>query len=124
MAGQLTRLSLRPGADASEIRRLLARFSGALRIHATMETDALYPALFEAADPDVRERAEKLHADVGTLYDMYDDFEEKWNTAEAIASRSIRFRIELVRVLATLGRRMNRENRELYPMVDALDSGR
>ena len=39
--------------------------------------------------------------------------------APAIAARRIRFRIELVRVLARLGWRMMKENRELYPMADA-----
>lgn len=120
MAGELATLAVRPGADPVAIRRSLARFVGKLRIHAAMETDALYPSLLEHEDPRVRAKAERLHEELGPLYGLVDDFQARWRDAEAIARHRVRFRIELARVLAKLGWRMRKENLELYPMADGL----
>ncbi len=122
MAGELSRAALVPGADALELRRLLSRFAGALRVHSAMESDALYPALLAHEDPAVRRVAERLYQDLGGLYATFYEFLDRWDAPDAIASRMIRFRIELIRVLAVLGRRMSRENRELYPLADSLDA--
>lgn len=119
LAGVLSRTALSPGADATEIQRALRRFIGKLRVHAAMETEALYPALLEHHDRAVRERAEELHEELAPLYGLIDEFARKWPDAESIDSRRIRFRIELGRVLGRLGWRMMQENRELYPLADA-----
>jgi len=123
MARNLTRLAMSPGMDPREVRRELSRFAGKLRVHATMENDALYPSLLASDDPEIRRRAGRLHAEVGTLYDAFDSFMDEWGDAGAIDRRRVRFRIELVRMLSVLGRRMVRENRELYPMADEIVAG-
>lgn len=122
IAGELTKLALTPGAASSEIRSVLARFVGKLRVHARMETEALYPELLEHDDPSVRDRAQRLHRELGPLYGLVDEFLERWGSAEAIDARRIRFRIELGRMITKLGWRMRRENLELYPMADACDA--
>ena len=72
-----------------------------------------------ASATSVRARAAVLHEELGPLYGLMEDFVARWSTAAEIDARRIRFRIELVRVLARLGWRMMKENRELYPMADA-----
>lgn len=118
MAGELVRLSMRPFADAAEIRRSLAAFSGTLRVHAAMEEEALYPELLASPDPAVRGIAEGLYRDLAGLYRRWDEFSERWKDTEAISQSTFSFRLDLARVLATLGRRMKREDRELYPLLD------
>ena len=120
MAMEMTRLAMRPGADAVEVRRRLASFAGKLRVHAAMETEALYPSLLGSADDEVRRRAAELYEALGPLYGELDRFMERWGAAGAIEQSFIRFRIDLVRMLAVLGHRMTVENRELYPMADRL----
>ena len=120
LAGQLGKLALVPGTPAHEIQASLGRFVGKLRVHARMETDALYPELLSHRDPEIRRRSEALYETLGPLYGLVDDFLDRWGTAEAIDARRIRFRIELARMIAKLGWRMRRENDELYPMADAL----
>ncbi|MBX3271191.1 MAG: hemerythrin domain-containing protein [Sandaracinaceae bacterium] len=122
LAAELSRAALTPGYDADRIVVLLRRFLGTLRVHAAMENEALYPALLAHADPDVRARARALHDELGPLYGMMDELAARWDGAEVIDARRIRFRIELARVLARLGWRMMREDRELYPMADADDA--
>lgn len=119
LANDLSKASLTSAYDAERIQVALRRFIGKLRVHAAMETEALYPILLEHDDPSIRARAEHLHEELGPLYGLMEDFVARWSTAAEIDARRIRFRIELVRVLARLGWRMMKENRELYPMADA-----
>ena len=117
MAKELVSLAARPGLDPTDLRRSLARFSGALRMHATMEEEGLYPSLLESRDPEVRRVAERLYGDLGGLYAMWDEFVERWDESAAIERSPIRFRFDLGRVLFRLGMRMRREDEELYPMA-------
>lgn len=109
---------MRPFGSAEEVRRLLAQFSGTLRMHAAMEEEALYPELLASKDPEVRSIAQSLHADLDGLYGRWNEFMERWPDAETIAAKRFAFRVDLVRVLTTLGRRMKREDDELYPLVE------
>ena len=118
LATELIALSLRPGTSGRDLQRATARFAGKLKIHAAMETEALYPLLLEHDDPTIRERAAQLHDELGPLYGEFEQFESRWSTAEAIDAKRFRYRIELARILQVLGRRMLRENRVLYPMAD------
>ena len=106
----------RPRPEVAEVRRELARFSGALRMHATME-DVLYPRLLTNDDPDVRRTAERLYGELGGLYELWDTFIERWGAPESIEKNLIRFRFDLGRVLFKLGVRMRREDKELYPLA-------
>ncbi len=118
LAAELIALSIRPGVPGRDLQRATARFAGKLKIHAAMETEALYPLLLEHTNPVIRDRAQKLYDELGPLYDKFAEFEERWNTVDKIDARRFRYRIDLARILQTLGRRMLRENRMLYPMAD------
>lgn len=122
MAAELIKTVGRPRPDVAEVRRLLARFSGTLRMHATMEDEVLYPSLLESDDPEVRRTAERLHRDVGGLYSMWDDFMLRWGGEEPIQRGLVRFRFDLGRVLFRLGMRMRREDKELYPLARRLQN--
>lgn len=117
MAAELVSLAARPRPDVSLVRRALARFSGTLHMHATMEEEGLYPSLLDSRDPEVRRTAERLYRDLGGLYAMWDEFVARWDDPETIRKRPTRFRFDLGRVLLRLGMRMRREDRELYPMA-------
>jgi hypothetical protein len=106
-------------ADPTEARRLMARFRGLLLVHAAMENEALYPRLLEHPRADVREIATKLLAEVGTLYDGVNQHALRWPDAAAIQRDPTSFVRETMDLLKTLGRRMARENHELYPLADA-----
>lgn len=106
-------------ADPTAARRLLARFRGLLLVHAAMENDALYPSLLEHRDANVRARARALFDEVGTIYDGVREHGERWSTPERIQAGAALFVQETVALLKTLGKRMARENAELYPLADA-----
>ena len=120
MAGALLAAAYRPFGSANETQRALARFSGTLRMHASMESEGLYPMLLEHRDPIVRLRAEALYGELGPLYARWDDFMKRWDDAGRIDERRTAFRVDLAKTLRVLGRRMKREDAELYPMVAEL----
>ncbi|MCB9597090.1 MAG: hemerythrin domain-containing protein [Sandaracinaceae bacterium] len=119
LAHELSKAAMTTHYDAERILVSLRRFIGKLRVHAAMETEALYPTLLHHEDGSVRQRAESLHQELGPLYGLMEEFVARWSSAEEIDARRIRFRIELARVLGKLAWRMMKENRELYPMADA-----
>lgn len=122
LAGQIHKL-LDPAKltqDATEVRRLVAKFKGLLAVHARMENEALYPRLMEHPDPAVREKASAIFADVGPIYEAVDGYGARWPNAEAIQADAAGFIRDTHSVMRTLGGRVERENNELYPLADAL----
>jgi hypothetical protein len=109
----------RVAGEAAEVRRLLAQFAGKLNVHARMENDALYPRLLEHDDAAIRAQAEALMSEVGGVYDAFGAFLETWATAASIEAAPGEFIRQTARVLRLLGKRMVREENELYPMVEA-----
>ncbi|UJR81684.1 hemerythrin domain-containing protein [Sandaracinus amylolyticus] len=106
--------------DASLCRRLVARFAGKLRVHAAMENDALYPELLRHDDPQVRELAVRLVRELGPVYEGFDAYEARWSSAHAISLEPRAFMVSTLETFEMLRRRMATENKQLYPVVDAL----
>ncbi|MCC6643974.1 MAG: hemerythrin domain-containing protein [Polyangiaceae bacterium] len=106
-------------ADADACRRKLATFAGALRVHAAMENEALYPRLLEHPASEVRDAAARLLDECGPLYDEFHDFLGCWPTAASIRADAPRFARDARRVFRKLGARMMKENDTLYPLADA-----
>lgn len=109
-------------ADPNPVRHLLARFKGKLEVHASMENEALYPRLLAHPDAGVRETADRLQDEVGGLYQSVGAYLQRWPTSQSISGNAHDFARETFDVLRALGKRMKREDRELYPLVDAHDA--
>lgn len=106
-------------ARASDLRRQVARFAGKLRVHASMENDALYPRLLEHREQRVRETAQSLLREVKDLYSAFDSYSQRWPSTASIEAQPRLFAKDTRKVLKTLWMRMCRENDELYPLADA-----
>jgi hypothetical protein len=115
IAGRLDPAALE--REAPEVRRLVARFAGKLRMHAAMENEALYPRLRVHPDPEVRDAAERLWSEVGTIYGEFDAYSRRWLVGDAIARDPRAFVKDTHAIIARLGVRMMRESRELYPLA-------
>jgi hemerythrin-like domain-containing protein len=100
-------------------RRVFAAFIGKLRVHAAMEEEALYPRLLQSRDPDIAGKARELHAELGDLYAAAFALARSWENLEAIRRAPEDLCRDTISMLHRLGRRMKRENAELYPLVDA-----
>jgi serine/threonine protein kinase len=104
--------------NASELRRMMARFAGKLSVHASMENEALYPRLLEHRDVAVRSKAKELFDEVKNIYSAFGSFTKRWPTTASIEADPATYAKDSKKVLKTLWMRMVRENDELYPLVD------
>jgi hypothetical protein len=102
-----------------DARRLLAAFVGQLEVHGAMEEQALYPVLRAHDDPAVRDVAERLWASYGGLYATVTAVPHDWDNA-AIAKDAAGFIATVKGMVVLLGERMQREDRELYALVDEI----
>lgn len=104
-------------ADPRTVRILIARFAGKLRVHDRMESQGLYPALFVDEREEVRAAATRLHEELGGLYEAFDAYERRYPDAASLVLDTKRFIADTLGIFAVLGRRMRRENDELYSKV-------
>jgi hypothetical protein len=107
-------------AEPQQLRRLLGRFAGKLQVHAAMEEEALYPRLLSHTRSDVRDVAEKLHGELGGIYSLVGDFVVRWLESGAIEAQRELFVDDVAKVFNVLRLRLEAEERELYPLADAI----
>ncbi len=105
-------------ANAHELRRRLARFSGKLSVHASMENDALYPRMVAHPDPRVSTVAREFVEAFGGIYDAFSGYLRRWPTAASIEGNPVAFVRESKDAFKMLARRVMRETSELYPLAD------
>jgi hypothetical protein len=117
IARQLTIKNLE--TNAPHVRRLIAKFAGKLAMHARMENEALYPRLLAHHDVAVQERARGLLDEVRHIYGVFGKYERRWPDAQTIAGDAALFVRETMDVMRLLGKRMAREDAELYPLADS-----
>ncbi len=107
------------GGSAAEVRRLLAQYTGKLGIHLRMEDEALYPRLLGGRDGILRRRAAALKTSVGALDGEFQTFVRAWPSAASIEVNLLEFSRQFGRIRQSVARRMQREEAELYPLMDA-----
>ena len=99
---------------------LRQELSFCLIAHLKAEDWVLYPRLFASADPTVAQTAREFAVEMGGLSEAYVDYAEKWN-AHSIEQDWSGYCAETRCILAALTNRITRENRELYPLLEAMD---
>ena len=122
VVGEITSY-LNPAAidvNASDVARLLARLSGKLRIHLAMEDESLYPRLLKSSDPRISATADEFIAEMGTIGVTFKSYMDTWGSASYIKRDPNAFISDTKELFSALGDRINRENNELYPIVDRM----
>jgi hypothetical protein len=109
-------------AAAFELADLLARLSGALKVHLGMEDRVLYPALVASSDPEVQRLARRFQAEMGSLTEGFGAYVTKWRLPASIEGDPHGFAAETKHVFGALAQRIERENNELYAAADALEA--
>jgi hemerythrin-like domain-containing protein len=117
MAGEIAgKLKAEPG-DARGLRNLLSAMAGKLTVHLAMEDKALYPRLAQVNVDNSRSIAEAFQQEMGNLAGSFADYNQKWQV-NVIAADPAGFARDTHAVFAAIGRRIARENAELYPLAD------
>jgi hypothetical protein len=115
IAGEIQK-KLKAKADAQELRTLLSGLAGKLNFHLAMEDKALYPRVMKM-DAAAHGVAQRFVAEMGGLADQFAAFNNKWQVS-AIRKDADGFASEAHKIFNALGKRVARENAELYPLAD------
>ena len=99
------------------MRTLLSNLAGKLNLHLAMEDKALYPRLMEKKDAESGVLARKYMDEMGGLAQVFTTYNSKWQVS-AISADAAGFCRETQTVFAALGKRIEREDNHLYPLVD------
>lgn len=108
------------GEQAEAIHRQLSAMNSAIKLHLAAEDRMLYPALMKAADPAVARTGQQFQQEMGGLAATYLAFATRWSLAGKIAADPQGFRDDANGVFKALHLRVQRENRELYPLAECL----
>lgn len=124
MAVELTTAMQQPFSPEAlrQVRVQVARLKGAMLVHARMENDALYPYLMSHPDPEVAERATALFDELGEMYDGFAEFDARYALVDCNERSANEYYSAIRRLLKRLGKRMQREDMELYPLVERAEA--
>ena len=121
IVGRLAKAIAEPHPPAAnELFALRRKLSSTLIAHLKAEDWVLYPRLLASLDPKVASTARAFSDEMGGLAQAYSAYAEKW-TATAINDDWRGYCCETHGIIEALSCRINRENRELYPLMAAID---
>ena len=105
--------------NAADIARLIVSMSSTIKLHLAVEDQALYPALQRGDNPELARMGQKYQTDMGPIAQAYEAFARRWNRADSVLHDEQAFRDDANRVLRMVHERMQRENRDFYPRIEA-----
>lgn len=100
----------------ADLVQVLNQLAGLLKTHLNREDNLLYPALAESPNTDVAETAKQFQQEMGQLATDFGEYFGRWR-AFAIDADLDGFARETDLIVAALADRIDRENRELYPLL-------
>src|SRR5687767_1936473 len=108
----------RSDRDAFPLTLKLARLAGILRTHFAMEDELLYPLMIESDQREAALTARVFRNELVHIGAQFERFIERWSNSAAIASALRQFEFEAGMLFAALRDRIDREQRDLYPLAD------
>jgi len=106
--------------DANEIRMLLSNLIGKLQYHLAIEDKFVYPNLLAYKEPKVVSTAQEFINEMGGIMKSIETYKLKWSNAHKIEAEPVDFISETQTILDKLIQRTEKENNELYKIVDEL----
>lgn len=105
---------------AQTILSQLVAMSAAIKLHLAAEDRVLYPAFVQAKSPQIAQTGKQFQQEMGDLAQAYAAFTSRWNLATKISKDPDGFRADANAVFKALHVRVQRENRELYPLAEQI----
>ena len=105
-------------ATAEGLRANMDVLATKFNVHLSIEDKGLYPKL--NAVPSIAPTAHKFAKEMVDIAAAFREFLSHWETGERIHAEPSKFVDECTTVFHTLARRIEREEKELYPQADAL----
>ncbi|NYT86226.1 hemerythrin domain-containing protein [Pollutimonas harenae] len=106
--------------NAREIARQVQALGSVITLHLAIEDRILYPSLQKGTDTGLAEMGKVYQEDMKGIASSFIAFARKWSVAKVVAEQAEAFRAEANTVLKVLHARMQRENTEFYPAIEAV----
>ena len=106
--------------NAEAIARKVDQLSQVVTRHLAVEDRILYPAVQKANTPELARMGENYQNEMQGIANAYIAFSRRWSDAKALRDTPEAFRREANTVLKTVFTRMQKENHEFYPAVEAM----
>jgi len=102
---------------AFEISRKIGQLAGVLKIHLQAEDEFLYPNLLKHESSHISSTASAFTDEMGNLGEKFAAFKTKYMQPKNIKAEPQKFKEDLHGIAAALTNRIEREDRELYPLI-------
>lgn len=107
-------------ANAAPIAQEVHELGTVVKLHLAIEDRILYPAVRQSADARMAAMGETYQQEMKGIANAYVRFTLKWSDARRVAAEPEAFRADANTVLKRVFQRMQRENHEFYPAIEAL----
>lgn len=104
-------------AEAFSISLLLGQLAGKIKIHMITEDKFVYPSLLSHANPKVKSVSRQFADEMGHLAKTFESYKTKYMNSREISSNPDDFIQQTKLVVAALATRIEKENKELYPLL-------
>lgn len=103
-------------ADSTPAVMILANLTGKIKIHLSVEDKVLYPTIAKSSDEKVKAIATKYMNEMSKITEAYVAYADKWK-ANMIKDNPKEFITETKNIFKVLGERIQKEEKELYPLA-------
>lgn len=107
--------------NAVQIAQRVVAMSSLIKLHLAVEDRVLYPALQKGDDAALARLGQRFQQEMGAIASAYLVFARRWNTADALRADEAGFRADANLVLRQVYERMQRENHDFYPRIEAME---
>jgi iron-sulfur cluster repair protein YtfE (RIC family) len=105
--------------NAPAIAAKVAALSSVITLHLAIEDRILYPAVQNTGDAHLAGMGKAYQEDMKGIASQYIAFSRRWSQAGQVAKQPESFRDDANTVLKMVHQRMQRENVEFYPAIEA-----
>ena len=105
--------------NATDIAALIVAMSSTIKLHLAVEDSTLYPALQNGNNRALAQMGKRFQDEMQSIAASYLAFSRKWNTAARVEEDPEAFRADANSVLKVLYERMQKENTDFYPAIEA-----
>jgi hemerythrin-like domain-containing protein len=103
--------------DTAKAALHISKLAGLLKIHLLEEDKFLYPDLFNSANNEIKDLAQRYNKEMGSLSEEYTDFKNNYNVGNKLKGKEAVFLSDAKKIIEILKRRISKENTELYRII-------
>ena len=107
-------------SNAQEIVTAIVSMSAIIKTHLFAEDQFLYPHIELDGNSTLRQVSSKFQREMTDIVSEYEVFSRRWNIASKLKGNDEAFRRDANNVLRKVYERMQKENKDFYPLVERM----